>query len=1112
MTLLTSMMEQSAVRCLGWTLLHFVWQAALIAGLLMILRPALAGISSHKRYLVLCGAMASMAVAPVVTWCWMMAALPAVSHNIVASTTGSISSNDSGSSSVVSEPITSSVIADDLGGSVTSTSPVSDSSTVTGTNQRSVKSPGWTIRLRQLIEPGLTWLVGIWLLGVLVLSIRLLTGWRVVQRLRRLAVTRVADLWQTRLKQLAERLRVTRPITLMESALVEVPTVIGWLRPMILLPTSFLTGLSPDQVESILVHELAHIRRHDFVVNLVQTTIEVLLFYHPAVWWLSNRIREEREHCCDDTAVAFCGDTYMYARALATMEELRLKSPQQAASEFALAAGGGSLLQRIRRLAVGTPDARQSNWWGASVFVIAMVAGLALAVYTVSHATEDPPVTKKPSPAANKASAAEVVAQTDGAKAAARKDIDWGAESNGIRFRIIPVPTSSDDDAPDLSKTTSTFTGADSMTFAVELKNVSEQPITLMGLRYGDSYATAVGKLNASFFGPHLFDMEFTDANGKPVSRPSRALERDMLALSGVSTHTLAPGQSLVELLRPARFMFPMNYDIAPGQYRLKMKYHGPSEAVTAEIKKHWPDKSQAVAWTHSVTSNEVAFTVAPDPADMAADKLVWGPVKDGLQAAIELRRPRPTNGAPGSVGSPNEAPGVPTKSTISVVFHVKNVSDKNITFSSETGRQGDTIQVTDEAGKAVAVSVPWYSGWPIMVRWVLKPGEVADLNAFVSGLDTIEKPGKYTVQYTIRFNSMQSKDAAGNVTFPLKEDWQSELTTGVTPFFLRTRTPEDDAREKPPTFVGRIEFTGPDVKTVDSGVLTWNGEIPNKEFTNRAFGRGPIEIPESTLAPASVTVRAAGFEQAVFQDVKLKPNEIKRFELVPAAPARIKLVSIDGEPVAGAKIRFFNKNSGLASSGPIPMDGFEGPVWATTGADGVAVIDSMQRVDPYYKKLGDAIYFFCIEAPALNDGKPLSPPRVIGPVKAGQDLGVVVLGPPLEVRGEIRGTAEELKRFAAEWDQPFAMKTDNPEATWDYAVSKKLETKQEGDKLSFHLTGLTPGRLRIIANFGPPPRSVSHTYSRRDPKEGDTVVDVELKESLSNLIINAKGRVLPDK
>lgn len=1113
MTLLTSMMEQPAVRYLGWTLLHFVWQAALIAGLLMILRPALAGISSHKRYLVLCGAMASMAVAPVVTWCWMMAAMPVVSNNIVASTMGSISSNGSGTSSTISAPLRTSVIGDDLGGSISSTSTMSDNSAVVGTIQRPAESPAWTIRLRQLVEPGLTWLVEIWLAGVLVLSIRLLTGWRVVRRLRRQAISPVADIWQTRLKQLAERLRVTRPITLVESRLVDVPTVIGWLRPMILLPTSFLTGLSPDQVESILVHELAHIRRHDFMVNLIQTSIEVLLFYHPAVWWLSNRIREEREHCCDDTAVAVCGNTYVYARALATMEELRLQSPQRARSEFALAAGGGSLLQRIRRLAVGTPDARQSNWWGASVFVIAMVTGLGLAVYAVSHATEDSPASPKPSPAAeNKAPVPEVVAQADRTNEASRPAFEWGAESHGIRFRVTPVSASSDDDAPDLPKATSTFAGADNMTFAVELKNVSDQPITLMGLRYGDSYASAVGNLNTSFFGPYLFDMEFTDANGKAVPRPSRDLERDMLALSGVSTHTLAPGQSLVELLRPARFMFPMNYDLAPGHYRLKMKYHGPSEAVTAEIKKHWPDKSQATAWIHSATSNDVAFTVAPDPNDMSADKLVWGPVKDGLQAAIELRRPRLTNGAPGSVGSPNAAPGVPTKSAISVIFHVKNVSDGNITFSSETGRQGDTIHVKDEAGKDVPVSVPWYSGWPIMVRWLLKPGEVADLNVLASGIGTIEKPGKYTLQYTIRFNSMQSKDAAGNITFPLKEDWQSELLTGITPFFLRTRTPEDDALEKPPTFVGRIEFTGPDGKPVESGVLTWNGEIPNKEFTNRAFGRGPIEIPESTFAPARVTVRASGFEEAVFQDVKLKPNETKRYELVPAAAARLKLVSVDGKPVVGAKIRFFNKNSGLASSGPIPMDGFEGPVWATTGDDGVAVIDSMQRVDPYYKKLGDAIYFFCIEAPASTDGKPTPPPRVIGPVKAGQDLGIVTLGPPLEVHGEIRGTPEELKRFAAEWDQPFAMKTDNPEATWDYAVSKRLDTKREGDKLTFHLTGLTPGRLRIVANFGPQPHSVSHTYSRRDPKEGDTVVDIELKESLNKLIINAKGRVIPDK
>jgi hypothetical protein len=800
------------------------------------------------------------------------------------------------------------------------------------------------------------------------------------------------------------------------------------------------------------------------------------------------------------------------------MEELRLSSPQRSPSELVLAGNGGSLLQRIRRLAAGSPDVRQSNWWGASLFAIATVAGLGLAAYGVSQATAQLPSKQTPTPSQPVAmdqvqksttTTDSVVAQATPVKPSIQLAREWGAESHGVRFRIVPVPTESNDEAPDMSQVNKTFARSDDMTFAVELRNVTNQPITLMGVRYSDAYPTAVGKLNTSFFGPHLFQLEFTDANGKPVPRVLRTFEREMIALSGASAHTLAPGESLVELLRPSRFSPPMNYQLAPGDYRLKVKYHGPTVEVVGQLKKHWPDKPQSLSWTHEAISNEIAFTITPDPNAQAAPKLAWGPVRDGLQAAIELHRPRITNGAPGSVGSPTEAPGVPVKALVGVTFHVKNVSDKPITFASETGRQGDTVKVTDEAGKEVPISTPWYSGWPVMVRWLLQPGEVAQLNVLAPGLDTIQIPGKYAVQYTIRFNSMQSKDDAGNITFPLKDDWQSELITGTTDFFVRARTPEDDDREMPPTFVSRVEFTGPNGQPVESGLITWSGEIPRKDFIRRPFGRGPIEIPACTAAPAIITVKAPGYEEAVFLDVTMKPNETRRFELVPVPPAKLKLVYPDGKPVVGANIRFFNKTSALASSGPVPMDGFDGLLWTSTGDDGIALIHSMQRVDPYYKKLGDAMYFFCIQAPRSSDGKSTSPPRVIGPVKAGQDLGVVTLGPPLEVRGEIRGTAEELQRFAAEWDQPFAMKTENPDATWDYAVSSPLETKRDGDKLTFHLTGLTPGRLRIVANFGPTPHQISHTYSRRDPKEGDTVVEIELKESINNLVVTPKGRVV---
>ena len=119
----------------------------------------------------------------------------------------------------------------------------------------------------------------------------------------------------------------------------------GLARPVILLPTIALTGLTSEQWQAILAHELAHVRRSDYLINSLQTVVETLLFYHPAVWWVSGRIRLEREHCCDELAVAACGDAAVYMRALAEMEHL------QGVPEPALSVGGGSLVRRVRHLA-----------------------------------------------------------------------------------------------------------------------------------------------------------------------------------------------------------------------------------------------------------------------------------------------------------------------------------------------------------------------------------------------------------------------------------------------------------------------------------------------------------------------------------------------------------------------------------------------------------------------------------------------------------------------------------------------------------------------------------------------------------------------------------------
>jgi uncharacterized protein (TIGR03435 family) len=148
---------------------------------------------------------------------------------------------------------------------------------------------------------------------------------------------------------------VMRAVRVVDAVFVDGPVVIGWLQPVVLLPVAALAGLTPEQVRAILAHELAHVRRHDAVVNFAQTLAETLLFYHPAVWWVSSRIRAEREHCCDDVALAVSGDAYAYASALAELESWRATEPG-----FSLAATGGPLLRRVARV-LAPPAARSSR-------------------------------------------------------------------------------------------------------------------------------------------------------------------------------------------------------------------------------------------------------------------------------------------------------------------------------------------------------------------------------------------------------------------------------------------------------------------------------------------------------------------------------------------------------------------------------------------------------------------------------------------------------------------------------------------------------------------------------------------------------------------------------
>src|SRR5205823_7763177 len=197
-----------------------------------------------------------------------------------------------------------------------------------------------------------------------------------------------------------------RAIRYCECDRLEAPAAFGWIRPVVLLPVRALSGLTEDQIEAVIAHELAHIRRLDCFVNLFQIGVETLLFYHPAVWWVSQRIRTEREHCCDDEAVALCGDAVKYARALTIMEEWR------AAPALLMAANRSPLSRRVVRLLGLDGTAGRFRVAGLAVG-IACLAGAMLAgnaFLGVAHAA----LGGKASASQAQASSRAVVAQEQG--------------------------------------------------------------------------------------------------------------------------------------------------------------------------------------------------------------------------------------------------------------------------------------------------------------------------------------------------------------------------------------------------------------------------------------------------------------------------------------------------------------------------------------------------------------------------------------------------------------------------------------------------------------------------------------------------------------------------
>ncbi|MCE7951563.1 MAG: M56 family peptidase [Xanthomonadales bacterium PRO7] len=330
--MIASMNWMAAIDAIGTALLHFLWQGAVLGLLYFVLRPLCT--TAHARYRLGLCLIAALALCPLLTLAWLW---PAADSSATSVSFGTIAA----------------VGAQEL--------------------------PRWQLRAC------LPWLVAVWFGGMLVMASRSLWQWRNLQRLVRDAGSAGA-VWESRMAHLRERFGITRPVRLLASARVLTPMLVGWIKPAILLPASLLSGFPPQQVELIIAHELGHIRRWDYLVNLAQVVVETVLFYHPVVHWISRDVRNAREECCDDLVLQVAsGKALAYARALAGLEELR-HDPGFAGA--ALGAGGGELLARIRRI-VGVNAIAQPAPRNVLVPMVLAAATLAFGTWRVQQHNAD---------------------------------------------------------------------------------------------------------------------------------------------------------------------------------------------------------------------------------------------------------------------------------------------------------------------------------------------------------------------------------------------------------------------------------------------------------------------------------------------------------------------------------------------------------------------------------------------------------------------------------------------------------------------------------------------------------------------------------------------------
>ncbi len=364
------------------TLLHFLWQGMLVAAVWMLLFRVFRGRSTQFRYLLGLFGMFLLAACPLATFAVLESKSEAAKGTVPFLLT-----QESGQSAVEARA------GPALGDRRSGVSPLAEEAAI---HNHANNAAGRRVYGRDptvWIGAAQPYLLGGWILGLVFLSGRLLFGVVGAHRLGRgrLALSgEIAD----RAKVLAVRLGFRSLPRVFSAKAAREAVVIGLLRPMVLLPVAWLAEMTPEVLEAVIAHELAHIRRFDVWFNLFQRFVETLLFYHPAVWWLSRRVRLAREMCCDELAAAVTGERVVYATALELAARKRLEPAKKSLLEVALGITRMTLLDRVRNVLGLAARHERGRWWPAAVMTLLVLPAVWFASMAATSAQEDKPATE----------------------------------------------------------------------------------------------------------------------------------------------------------------------------------------------------------------------------------------------------------------------------------------------------------------------------------------------------------------------------------------------------------------------------------------------------------------------------------------------------------------------------------------------------------------------------------------------------------------------------------------------------------------------------------------------------------------------------------------------